>query len=345
MKGSITEKPFGVIDNKQVTAYTLTNSNGMEVSVINYGATIIRILTPDKNGVKGNVILGFDSLDGYIQNSAQYMGCIVGRYCNRIAHAGFSLDGQSYKLADNNDGNCLHGGLKGFDKMWWNIEKDENNNSLRLTYLSKDAEEGFPGNLQVEVIYTLYPDNALLIDYTAVTDQATPVNLTSHCYFNLSAGMVSNVLDHELLLFADEYTLLNEHAIPTGQIVSVMNTPYDFTQPKKIGKDINDISSGGYDINLVLNGEAGKAAMLYEPVSGRFMEMFTTEPGLQFYSGNFLHAAITDPLGKENYVRHAALCLEAQHFPNSPNEPAFPNTILRPGETYRQSTVYKFSVK
>ena len=343
MKGSITERPFGIFENKPVTEYTLTNSNGMQVSVINYGATLTRIITADRNGVPGNVILGFDSLDGYFKTSDQYIGSIVGRYCNRIAHANFLLDGKKYNLANNNNNNSLHGGLKGFDKAWWNVEKQDDC-SLKLTYLSKDGEEGYPGNLNVEVTYKLYPDNALIIDYSAVTDKATPVNLTSHCYFNLSAGRSKTVLDHELLLFADEYTVLDKESIPTGRLTTVKNTPYDFTTPKKIGEDIDKLSSG-YDINLVLNTDAGKAATLYDPVSGRCMEMFTTEPGLQFYSGNFLQAAITDSTDGERCLTHPALCLEAQHFPNSPNEPSFPDTILRPGSTYRQTTVYKFSIK
>lgn len=343
MKGSITERPFGIFENKPVTEYTLTNSNGMQVSVINYGATLTRIITADRNGVPGNVILGFDSLDGYFKTSDQYIGSIVGRYCNRIAHANFLLDGKKYNLANNNNNNSLHGGLKGFDKAWWNVEKQDDC-SLKLTYLSKDGEEGYPGNLNVEVTYKLYPDNALIIDYSAVTDKATPVNLTSHCYFNLSAGRSKTVLDHELLLFADEYTVLDKESIPTGRLTTVKNTPYDFTTPKKIGEDIDKLSSG-YDINLVLNTDAGKAATLYDPVSGRCMEMFTTEPGLQFYSGNFLQAAITDSTDGERCLTHPALCLEAQHFPNSPNEPTFPDTILRPGSTYRQTTVYKFSIK
>ena len=343
MKGSITERPFGIFENKPVTEYTLTNSNGMQVSVINYGATLTRIITSDRNGVPGNVILGFDSLDGYFKTSDQYIGSIVGRYCNRIAHANFLLDGKKYNLANNNNNNSLHGGLKGFDKAWWNVEKQDDC-SLKLTYLSKDGEEGYPGNLNVEVTYKLYPDNALIIDYSAVTDKATPVNLTSHCYFNLSAGRSKTVLDHELLLFADEYTVLDKESIPTGRLTTVKNTPYDFTTPKKIGEDIDKLSSG-YDINLVLNTDAGKAATLYDPVSGRCMEMFTTEPGLQFYSGNFLQAAITDSTDEERCLTHPALCLEAQHFPNSPNEPTFPDTILRPGSTYRQTTVYKFSIK
>jgi len=250
------------------------------------------------------------------------------------------LDGIEYKLAKNNNNNSLHGGIKGFDKAWWNAEQQENDGSLKLTYQSIDGEEGFPGNLNVEIVYKLFPDNALLIDFTATTDKATPVNLTSHCYFNLSAGKTKTVLDHELLLFADEYTILDNNSIPTGEIASVNNTAYDFTHPKKIGADINNLPNG-YDINMVLSGSYGKAAILYEPITGRYMEMFTTEPGLQFYSGNFL----ADPTNKEQSEKHAAVCLEAQHFPNSPNEPSFPSTILRPGNIYRQSTVYKFSAK
>lgn len=344
MKRSITEKHFGIFEGKEVTAYTISNANGMEVVVINYGATITAIITPDKNGLAGNVILGFDSLDGYLQNGHQYIGAIVGRYCNRIANARFSVDGTIYQLANNGNNNSLHGGHKGFDKVWWNIEKQEEDGSLKLTYLSKDGEEGYPGNLAIELIYTLTSDNRLIIDLTAHTDKPCPVNLTSHCYFNLAAGKEPLILDHELRILADRYTVVNEESIPTGQLAFVKNTPLDFSTAKKIGTDINDLPNG-YDHNLLLNDPNGKAAELYDPVSGRFMEMFTTEPGLQFYSGNFLHKTITGAVDAAKYVKHAALCLEAQHFPNSPNEPSFPNTILRPGETYRQTTVYKFSIK
>ncbi|CAN5856579.1 galactose mutarotase [soil metagenome] len=343
MNGIITENPFGVFEDKPVTEYTLANENGMQVSVINYGATITKIISPDRHGAKANVIIGFDSMEGYFQNSDQYIGCIVGRYCNRIADARFSIDGTSYTLATNNQGNSLHGGIKGFDKAWWHIEKNEADCSLKLTYQSKDGEEGFPGNLHVEVIYRLYPDNALMIDYSAVTDKATHVNLTSHCYFNLSGGKLNNVLDHELLLFAEKFTVANESSIPTGELAFVKNTPYDFTSPKKVGTDIGSLPNG-YDMNMVLNGDSGKAAVLYEPTSGRSMEVFTTEPGLQFYSGNFLNIASDDPADESKYQRHAALCLEAQHFPNSPNESSFPSTMLMPGCTYRQTTIYKFSV-
>ena len=343
MKGSITEKPFGIFENKPVTEYTITNSNGMRVSVINYGATLTRIMTADRNGIPGNVILGFDSLDGYLQNCDQYIGCIVGRYCNRIAGAKFSLDGIEYQLAKNNKENSLHGGIKGFDKVLWDIARLDDR-SVRLTYFSKDGEEGYPGNLNVEVIYSLTEANELKIDYMATTDKSTPVNLTSHCYFNLSGGDIKTILGHELKIYASSFTTVNDDAVPTGELVSVQNDRLDFSSAKMIGKDIDNYP-GGYDINFVLNGPGGKAAELFDPASGRYMEMFTTEPGLQFYSGNFLHAAIANPEAHEKYLRHAALCLEAQHFPNSPNEPTFPDTILRPGSTYRQTTVYKFSAK
>lgn len=344
MKCSISEKPFGVFDNKPVTQYTLTNNNGMQVSVINYGATVTRIITADRNNNKGNVIFGFDTLEGYLENADKYIGSVVGRYCNRIGKARFFIDGIEYLLAKNENNNSLHGGIKGFDKVWWNIEGLEDDCSLKLTYLSKDGEEGFPGNMYVEVIYSLSDDNALTISYAAVCDKPSPVNLTSHCYFNLSAGNDPSVSGHELLLFADEYTELDQDNIPTGNFASVENTAYDFRNPKAIGKDIDQLP-GGYDINYVLNKQAGIAAILYHAGSGRVMEMFTTEPGLQIYSaGNRegSHAGLETNAGQ---VKYTAICLEAQHFPNSPNIPVFPDTILRPGDVYRQSTVYKFSVK
>ena len=344
MKCSISEKPFGIFDNKPVTQYTLTNNNGMQVSVINYGATITRIITPDRNNNKGNVIFGFDTLDGYLENADKYIGSVVGRYCNRIGKARFFIDGIEYMLAKNEQQNNLHGGIKGFDKVWWNIEGLEDNCSLKLTYLSKDGEEGFPGNMYVEIIYSLSDDNALTISYAAVCDKPSPVNLTSHCYFNLSAGTEAAVTGHELLLFSDEYTVLDENNIPTGDIASVENTAYDFRNPSTIGKQIDQLP-GGYDINYVLNKQAGIAAILYHQESGRVMEVFTTEPGLQLYSAGNMEGSHARPGDKPGEAKYTAICLEAQHFPNSPNIPAFPDTILRPGAVYRQSTAYKFSVK
>lgn len=344
MKGGITERPFGNVGGTQVTEYTISNETGMEVSVINYGAIITKIITKGRDGKSGNVTLGFDSIEGYLQNGHLYIGGIIGRYCNRIANGQFTLNGKQYVLAINNAPNSLHGGLKGFDKVCWDVRKNEAANSLTLKYLSKDGEEGYPGNLSVEVLYTLTADNALTIDYTATCDKATPVNLTSHCYFNLSAGAEPTILDHELGLFAGSYTAVDDTGIPTGEFCSVANTPYDFTVPKKVGKDIGMLKDG-YDLNWVLNEDRTIASTLYDPLTGRFMEMLTTEPGVQFYSGNFLFDAQKNETDDRIYIRHAALCLEAQHYPDSPNKPGFPGTILNPGELYRQTTIYRFSVK
>jgi aldose 1-epimerase len=342
----ITEKPFGSYEGESITEYTLTNSKGMQVSIINYGGTITRIITPDKNGAKGDVVLGYDSLAGYLQKANPYFGALIGRYGNRIAHGKFTLDGHTYSLAGNDHGNSLHGGNKGFDKVVWQAQK-VGDNSIRLTYVSKDGEEGYPGKLTATVIYTLSDDNGLTLDYTATTDKATPVNLTSHAYFNLSAGKESTILNHILQIRADKFTPVNNQLIPTGKLADVNGTPMDFNTPKAVGKDIDSVK-GGYDHNWVLtrkNNELEKVAEVDDPLTGRFMEVYTTEPGLQFYSGNFLDGKLTHTKGGEKYVKHAALCLETQHFPDSPNEPSFPNTILKPGQTYRQTTVYRFGVR
>ena len=346
MKASITEKPFGNYYNAPVTEYTLTNSSGMQASILNYGGTITKLMVPDRNGKMGDVVLGFETFGGYMQKKDPYIGALVGRYANRIANAKFTMDGKTYRLAPNNFGNSLHGGNVGFDKVIWNTEKI-GDSSLKLTYQSKDGEEGYPGNLNVQVIYTLGADNSLKIDYTATTDQATPVNLTNHSYFNLSAGKDSTVLDHVLKLDADKYTPVNDQLIPTGQIANVKGTPLDFTTPKPIGKDMGSVK-GGFDHNWILNKrgtELQEAATVYDPGSGRYMEVLTTQPGIQFYSGNFLNGDLQLTKEGQIYIPHSGLCLETQHYPDSPNEPSFPNTILRPGETYKQTTVYKFSVK
>jgi aldose 1-epimerase len=284
-KAGITEKPFGNYENRPVTEYTITNTNGMQVSILNYGGTVTKIITPDKNKKMGDVVLGFESLDGYLQKSDPYFGSLVGRYANRIANAKFTLDGKTYTLAANNNGNSLHGGNKGFDKVLWTANKTSDS-TLQLNYVSKDLEEGYPGTLNAQVIYTLTSDNALKIDYVATTDKATPVNLTNHCYFNLSAGNDSNILTHEVWLNADKYTPVNDVLIPTGQTADVTNTPMDFRTAKAVGKDIEKVK-GGYDHNWVLNKTGNsleKVASVYDPGSGRFMEVFTTEPGLQFYT-------------------------------------------------------------
>jgi len=346
MKTNITEKPFGNFEGKPVTEYTITNSKGMQIGIINYGGTITKLIVPDKNGTMGDVVLGYESLDGYLQKGNPFFGALIGRYGNRIAKGKFKLDGKEYKLATNNFPNSLHGGNKGFDKVWWNIEK-LGDSSLKLTYISKDGEEGYPGNLNAEVIYTLGSDNSIKLDYTATTDKPTPVNLTNHSYFNLSAGKDSTILNHEVMLNADKYTPVDATLIPTGQIADVKGTPMDFTSAKKVSKEIESVK-GGYDHNWVLNRtskDLEKAATVYEPNSGRYMEVFTIEPGIQFYTGNFLDGTLNNTKNGQKYVKHAALCLETQHYPDSPNEPSFPSTILKPGETYKTTTVYKFSTK
>jgi len=336
---------YGSIGNDSVFQYTLKNDKGTEVKIINYGGTITNLLVADKNNQVGDVVLGYNSLSGYQQTGNPYFGCLVGRYANRIANAKFILDGKTYTLAANNNGNTLHGGVKGFDKVIWTVDAFDST-SLHLSYNSKDGEEGYPGNLQVKVIYSLSADNELKIDYTATTDKPTPVNLTNHTYFNLSAGKDSTILDHELMLNADRYTAVNDKYIPTGQSPAVKNTPMDFNKAKRIGNDIDKVK-GGYDHNWVLNKKSNDLSMigsLYHPASGRFVEIYTTQPGIQFYTGNFLDGSLTGRNG-EKYIRHAGLCLETQHFPDSPNQPSFPNSILKPGETYHEVTSYKFSTK
>lgn len=347
MKFSITEEPFGSHEGENITKYVLTNPGGMQVGILNYGGTITDIITTDKAGNNGNVVLGFDSLSGYLQKGNPYFGSLVGRYGNRIANGKFTLDGKQYTLAGNNGGNSLHGGNKGYDKVVWKAEKLPGDSSLQLTYLSKDGEEGYPGNLNIKVVYTLGTDNGLKIDYTATTDKATPVNLTNHAYYNLSAGKDSTILGHNLMINADKFTEVNANLIPTGKLPEVKGGPMDFTSSKMIGKEIQQVK-GGYDHNWILNKKGNdleKAAELYDPTSGRLMEVWTTEPGVQFYSGNFLNGTLTNTRGGASYVKHAGLCLETQHYPDSPNQPAFPTTILKPGETYRQTTVYKFSTR
>ncbi|MCW3088321.1 MAG: galactose mutarotase [Sediminibacterium sp.] len=346
MKASITERSFGVLDGQPVTQYTLANAAGMQVSIINYGGTITSIMVPDRDKKMGDVVLGFDSLSGYLQKNNPYFGCLVGRYANRINKGKFVIDGNTYQLPLNDHNlNTLHGGAKGFDKVIWQASK-LSDSSIQLTYTSKDGEEGFPGNLTAVVNYTLTADNALRVDYSATTDKATPVNLTNQSYFNLTGGKEPTILNHELMINANQYTEVNEQLIPTGKSPEVKGTPMDFNVAKPIGKEIAAVK-GGYDHNWLLNktgAEPQKAASLYDPSSGRVLDVFTTEPGIQFYTGNFLDSTLH---GKNNWVygQHAALCLETQHYPDSPNQPAFPNTILKPGETYRHTTVFRFSVK
>lgn len=339
---------FGKIEDTDITLYKMMNPNGFSVEIMNYGATVVAIQTPDKKGDMGDVILGYDSLSGYVQKGNPYFGSIVGRYANRIAKSAFTLEGKTYVLNANDNENTLHGGWKGFDKVIWSAAegKSDSGTMLTLVYVSKDGEEGYPGNLSVEVIYTITNDNALKIDYKATTDKITPINLSNHAYFNLSAGQASSILDHELILNADRYTPVNAQLIPTGKIEQVKGGVMDFTSAKPIGKDLAQVE-GGYDHNFILNksgNELSLAATLYEPNTGRFLEMWTTEPAVQFYSGNFLNGTLMNKNGKP-IVKHGGMCLEAQHYPNSPNQKEFPNVFLKPGETYTQTTIYRFSTK
>jgi aldose 1-epimerase len=333
----------------EIKKYTLKNSAGMQVDVINYGGIITAIKVADKNGKIEDVTLGFDTPEEYQKKSEHpYFGALIGRYGNRIAKGRFTLDGKEYKLAVNNGPNALHGGLKGFDKVFWDVKENKKNNSLTLSYTSKDGEEGYPGNLKVTVIYQVTDASELKIDYAATTDRATPVNLTNHTYFNLGANKDQGILDHLIMINADGYTAVDKDLTPTGETLKVAETEMDFTKPKKIGQDISKVKEGGgYDHNYVLRDQSNTlklAATLYEPNTGRFMEVFTTEPGIQFYSGNFLDGKLVGKNG-DAYSKNDGLCLETQHFPDSPNHADFPSTILRPGQKYASSTVYKFSVK
>jgi aldose 1-epimerase len=342
---NVNRKYFGTIGSDTVYAYTLKNNKGLKAVITNYGGTILELWTPDRSGKTGDVVLGYDSLPGYLQKSNPYFGALVGRYANRIGHATFAIDRKKYTLAPNNNGNTLHGGIRGFDKVIWKVNQ-VNDSSLVLSYTSPDGEEGFPGNLNVKVIYTVTSSNGLMIDYTALTDMKTPVNLTNHAYFNLSAGKDSTIVNQDLTIYASEYTPVNESLIPTGKIVAVANTPMDFRTSKKISKDLDRVR-GGYDHNFVIDKKGpglAMAATVYDPASGRMMEVWTTQPGIQFYTGNFLDGSLKGRDGKK-ILQHGALCLETQHFPDSPNQPAFPGTILEPGQSFHEWTVYKFSVR
>jgi aldose 1-epimerase len=345
---SVVQEPFGRLsDGTAVELYTLTNAGELKARIMTYGATLVSLEVKDRAGKLGDVTLGYDALDGYLKVSP-YFGAIVGRYGNRIAKGRFTLDGVEYKLAVNNGANHLHGGLKGFDKVVWKATPFEGQGArgVKFEYLSKDGEEGYPGNLACTVTYTLTDADELKLDYEAATDKATPVNLTHHSYFNLAGQGVGDVLGHELTINADHFTPVDAGLIPTGEITVVKGTPMDFIAPLTIGARIAKVA-GGYDHNYVLNrtGQGLEpAARVYEPTTGREMDVLTTEPGLQFYSGNFLDGTITGKAGKV-YPVHAGFCLETQHFPDSPNKPKFPSTILRPGQTFKTSTIYKFSTR
>lgn len=344
-KLTISKEAWGKADGKDVSLYTLTNAKGMSVKISNYGGTITKILVPNKDGKIDDVVLGFDSLATY-QRGCPYFGALIGRYGNRIAKGKFKLDSVEYTLATNNGPNHLHGGLKGFDKVVWDAKELSGKDSvgLELTYLSKDMEEGYPGNLTAKVTYVLNNNNELKIYYNAETDKPTVLNLTNHSYFNFS-GAKESILGHELTLYADSITPVDSTLIPTGEIKAVAGTPFDFTTPHKIGERIDQVP-GGYDHNFVLRHAPGMklAAEVYDPASGHFMQVYTNQPGIQFYSGNFLDGTLTNSNGQK-IEKHYGLCLETQHFPDSPNKPQFPSVVLRPGEKYNYLTIYKFSTK
>ncbi|MDO7877092.1 aldose epimerase family protein [Hymenobacter sp. ASUV-10] len=336
-----------------VHLFTLQNHCGMQATISTLGGTLTSLLVPDKHGQPGDVVLGFDTLAGYtselfVQENT-YFGAIIGRYGNRIAKGRFTLDGRPYQLPINNVPNSLHGGPLGFDKQVWQATPDisADGPTLTLTYLSLDGEEGYPGNLTVQVVYTLTEDNSLRLDYSATTDQPTVLNLTSHSYFNLALGSAPTILDHILTLPADQFTPVDDTLIPTGELKDVKGTPFDFTTPHAIGERIGQVP-GGYDHNWVLANQHRPqpelAASVYEPISGRTMDVYTDQPGVQCYTGNFLKGNLG---GKDGvtYGQHAGFCLETQHFPDSPNQPQFPSTVLRPGETFRSTTEYRFGVR
>ena len=339
------------LDGKQVRLFFLKNKNGLEMAVTNYGAKVVSLMVPDKAGKFEDIVLGFDNIDGYLNANEPYFGAAIGRYGNRIADGAFTLEGKKYTLATNNGKNHLHGGKKGFNANVWDT-KQVGSNTLEFTRLSPDGEEGYPGNLQVKMIYTLTDDNEFKVTYEAETDKTTVINLTHHSFFNLQGAGNGSINDHVLMIDAEKYTPVDETLIPTGKIEPVKGTPMDFTTATAIGErvdaDFEQLRFGkGYDHNWVLNNSDGSpklAASVWEPKSGRYMEVFTTEPGLQFYGGNFLDGKDKGKGGKP-YDFRTAFCLETQHFPDSPNQPSFPSTVLKPGVKYQHLAIYKFSVK
>jgi len=347
MKATVNQAPFGRVAGRRIDLFTLNNGRGMAVKITNYGIIITELHVPDRRGRSGNVVLGFDNLNQYLEGNPVYFGCIIGRVAGRTAKGRFQLDGKKYRIAVNNGPNHLHGGVAGFDKALWAAEILPGRVAgVKFTYTSPDGDEGYPGNLAVTVVITLTAAGELRFDYSAVTDRATPVNLTNHSYFNLAGG--GNVLGHELKIAARRYTPLDDTVIPTGRIAPVAGTPLDFTRSRPIGARFSQLKGKpiGYDHNFVLNGggKLARCAEVYEPATGRVMEVLTTQPGVQFYTGNYLDGTLRGH-GGIYYTQHAGLCLETQHFPDSVHRPKFPSIILRPGGTYRHTTVYKFSTR
>ena len=347
-----TSASFGkTTDGTEVLLFTLTNAHGLQATISNFAGTLTSLLVPDRDGKMGDVILGFDNVSGYqspaFRKAGPYFGALIGRYGNRIAKGKFTLDGKAYQLPTNNGPNSLHGGNMGFDKRVWEATPatSPEGQTLTLKYLSRDGEEGYPGNLAVTVVYTLTNDDALQIDYTATTDKATVVNLTNHAYFNLSHGVSKDILAHEVTIPADRYNVVDAGLIPTGELRLVRGTAFDFTSPHAIGERIAQVP-GGYDHNWILNAATGQhaAASVYDPASGRTLDVTTDQPGIQFYTGNFLDGTLTGKNGTV-YGQHAGFCLETQHFPDSPNQPQFPSTVLKPGEIFHSVSRYKFGVR
>jgi aldose 1-epimerase len=347
-QSTISKSPFGATkEGIAVNLYTLRRGP-IEARISNYGGTLTSLLVPDRHGVPGDVALGYDHLDGYLKSSP-YFGALVGRFGNRIAKGKFTLNGVTYQLPINNGTNCLHGGIRGFDKVVWQARTIDSGAALELSHLSKDGDEGFPGNLDVKAVYSLTEDRGLRLDYTATTDKDTVLNLTEHSYFNLAGH--GDVLGHEVYIDADRFTPVDENLIPTGELRSVVGTPFDFRQPTTIGSRIDQADpqlklGRGYDHNFVLNHPAGHLdviARAFDPSSGRILEALSTEPGVQFYTGNFLDGSITGKRGWTYQARHG-FCFEAQHYPDSPNQPSFPSVVLKPGEVYRNTIIYRFPV-
>lgn len=349
----ITQSVYGKLpDGSEVYLYGLKNAHGVQMSVITYGGRIVSLKVPDRNGNIENVVLGFDKLEDYVADNP-FFGALIGRYGNRIAKGTFSIDAQEYCLAINDGPNHLHGGNTGFDRVLWHAEPIEAEQpALKLTYFSPDGEEGYPGNLNVTVVYTLTNDNTVEIDYRATTDKTTIINLTQHAYFNLAGDFSKDILNHEVTINADAFLPIDETSIPTGEIKKVKGTPFDFKSPKQVGEQIGianeQLEKGrGYDHCWVLNGHKGDlhfAASAYDKKSGRLMEVYTTEPGMQFYTGNFLNGTLPIPKGGV-YSSRSGFCFETQHFPDSPNKKEFPSVVLNKGETYRSKTLFKFSVE
>lgn len=350
----VTNKQSTTMESNQIKRYTLINKNGLAIEVINYGGIITSISAPDKNGQFANVTFGFEDLERY-QQEHPYFGAFIGRYGNRIAKGTFKIGENTYTIPKNNNENSLHGGDVGFDKRYWNVEEftNANESGLILTGRSEHLDQGYPGNLDVELRYTLNHENELHIDYRATTDKPTVVNLTNHAYFNLKGEGNGDILDHQLTIYADRFTPVDNTLIPIGELRPVEGTAFDFRTPRAIGEKINMTDDdqitigGGYDHNYVLNNDSGTlslAAKVYEPMSGRVLEVHTTEPGVQFYTGNFLDGSLIGKSGKP-YAKRSGFCLETQHFPDSPNQPAFPSTLLQPGEVYSSKTIYTFLVQ